>query len=425
MVNENSIQSLWCSKKNSSQSFDVESKCSLCGKLIQTEYCFCSLKKSIECQLCKEKFSDLKNFKTHMGYHQKDNSSEITKKFAVKQTLQSTIVDDVSSKYKSLTNECSLIQIVIEESKKTSSDEVEKSCLKCGEIFNSKLGLIAHSLCHSEKEFNRKEYRCDRCNRDFTSASRLSIHISCTHVKNKKFKCCVCKKGFSTTSTLEAHKRLHLGIKPYKCDECGKAYSQSGNLAYHKSTHSGVKSFVCHLCGKAFLTAGILLNHERRHSGLKPFVCDVCGRAFTDNYSMTSHKIIHTGVRSFMCDCCGKAFVHKHTLASHKRIHTGEKRYKCPICVRAFTQLSTMLQHKNTHTGEKAYTCLCGKSFTQQSSLARHKRLHDSNLHSFSCQLCDKKFSYKSTLYKHHRKNHDVYRPQSFYNKGIILSVSK
>jgi Putative transcriptional repressor regulating G2/M transition len=102
--------------------------------------------------------------------------------------------------------------------------------------------------------------------------------------------------GYSSSNTLEAHKRLHLGIRPYKCDICGKSYSQSGNLAYHKSTHSGVKSHVCHLCGKAFLTAGILANHERRHTGLKPFVCDQCGRAFADNYTLTHHKVC------FFCD---------------------------------------------------------------------------------------------------------------------------
>nr|CAD7410073.1 unnamed protein product [Timema poppensis] len=290
------------------------------------------------------------------------------------------------------------------------------------DIFRTKLKLLTHKMSHAKKNVI-STCMCKYCNRTFVSTVRLHIHITKMHKEKTRYICDVCNKGFSSANTLEAHKRLHMGIKPYKCDLCEKSYSQSGNLTYHKSTHVGVKSYVCHLCGKAFLTSGILANHERRHTGLKPYICDVCGRAFADNYTLTHHKVVHSGVRSFMCDVCGKVFVHKDTLASHKRIHSGEKKYKCTICNHAFTQMSTMLQHRNTHTGEKSYRCRCGKAFTQQSSLARHKRLHDEEVKSFSCHMCGKKFAYKSTLYKHNRRTHDPIMMQVEFH-GLLTQAN-
>ena len=149
------VTDLSCLSSSSESSFECDSMnkqndtCKLCGKVMRSKFCFCSLKKELQCVLCKELFSELANFRNHVKDHMKPNSCK--DKSINKVTASPMDIHNASN---------TLIKIETVEKKPSIPVKKSQTCVKCGETFETKLSLMAHSLCHTEKAIDTRIYSC-------------------------------------------------------------------------------------------------------------------------------------------------------------------------------------------------------------------------------------------------------------------------
>ena len=168
-------------------------------------------------------------------------------------------------------------------------------CPLCEKIFESKAGIIGHSLNHKGLE----KLECPTCKREFKGKGVLDKHIAVVHERKKTHLCTICGKAFSTGSyILKQHIRMvHEGKRPHVCDTCGKTFKRPHQLKNH-----------------------ILSSHG---DGKKPFQCPSCDKTFTLKHNMLKHAFIHTNIRPYECNACDDKFKRSHHLTTHMRTVHG------------------------------------------------------------------------------------------------------
>lgn len=110
------------------------------------------------------------------------------------------------------------------------------------------------------------------------------------------YACTACNKKFTTAHGLEVHvRRSHNGRRPFECDICQKTFGHAVSLSQHRAVHSQDKSFSCKQCGKCFKRSSTLSTHLLIHSDTRPYPCQYCGKRFHQKSDMKKHTYIHTG----------------------------------------------------------------------------------------------------------------------------------
>nr|CAD7600294.1 unnamed protein product [Timema genevievae] len=179
----------------------------------------------------------------------------------------------------------------------------------------------------------RKQKFPVKCNRTFSNASNLRIHMNNKHTDHtpESYACQLCGKQFKQKGNLKVHLDSRCGSEPrHACSVCGKAFMSVGSLSTHFLLHTGEKTFLCRFCGKNYRLKVEMQRHERTHTGEKPFVCKVCGKAFAHRESLITHATLHTGLRPYMCESCGSTFSCIGNLIKHRQTHNR----RCQIAAR-------------------------------------------------------------------------------------------
>ena len=80
----------------------------------------------------------------------------------------------------------------------------------------------------------KKTFECDTCGNRFKEKSKLKIHISSVHERNRPFECEICQMSFAEKRNLIRHiASVHEKKRPFKCDSCPKTFARKEKLNAH------------------------------------------------------------------------------------------------------------------------------------------------------------------------------------------------
>uniref|UniRef100_A0A667YCQ2 Zinc finger protein 384 a n=1 Tax=Myripristis murdjan TaxID=586833 RepID=A0A667YCQ2_9TELE len=138
-------------------------------------------------------------------------------------------------------------------------------CPHCSKSFANSSYLSQHIRIHS----GAKPYTCSYCQKTFRQLSHLQQHTR-IHTGDRPYKCVHpgCEKAFTQLSNLQSHRRQHNKDKPYKCHNCNRGYTDAASLEVHLSTHTvkHAKLYSCGLCNRSYTSETYLMKHMRKHN---------------------------------------------------------------------------------------------------------------------------------------------------------------
>ena len=322
------------------------------------------------------------------------------------------------------------------------------NCNQCPKVLFCEESLKKHTKSHNA--YQRKEFVCKTCCRNFQLPTQLLLHEKISHT-SQIFPCTLCAKEFPykpyldnhmnkshkqgsmkvpctypgclavfTLSNLKVHMMKHSRDKLYECKKCDKTFKHAQGLKRHQAVHSGEKRHKCSVCPYDTHDPVLLKRHVLRHFGEKLHKCESCQKTFMLLSSRNSHnKNVHLKIKSFKCNLCDKfAFSSNKDLSRHKRQHGDEpqaKPFSCErqLCKKTFAKGSSLKQHERSHTGEKTHLCnVCHKRLACKTSLDFHKRTHTGEK-PYSCKYCQESFSQSSNFWRHVKIAHTGEAPFS------------
>ncbi|KAM9385064.1 zinc finger protein 384a isoform 3-T3 [Pholidichthys leucotaenia] len=148
---------------------------------------------------------------------------------------------------------------------KSHTEAKPHKCPHCSKSFANSSYLSQHIRIHS----GAKPYTCTYCQKAFRQLSHLQQHTR-IHTGDRPYKCNHpgCEKAFTQLSNLQSHRRQHNKDKPYKCSNCNRGYTDAASLEVHLSTHTvkHAKLFSCGLCNRSYTSETYLMKHMRKHN---------------------------------------------------------------------------------------------------------------------------------------------------------------
>lgn len=225
----------------------------------------CELKEVI-CEICAEKFKSIHSLKQHMVQHGDPKFECIicSKKFHRKYVLSNHIL---------------------------SHGTPQLPCEICGKKLKTKKCLKVHMLQHG----GEKKYSCVTCGKKFLQRTNMIRHQE-THSNQNIFKCPICNKTFMSKFNLKNHQETHnFQLKNYKCEKCHKEFTKNHLLKKHYMHTHLDKVYSCPYCPRKFKHRNSIRRHlQQAHASCKAEWSDpvVISSLLVEAKNVTNKEII-------------------------------------------------------------------------------------------------------------------------------------
>ncbi|XP_041843183.1 zinc finger protein 791 [Melanotaenia boesemani] len=287
-------------------------------------------------------------------------------------------------------------------------------------------------------------YRCEICNRSFTSLQSLHRHQQYRNTE-RGYKCTLCCKIFEDRQDLKKHLQSHISEKFHWCGYCGKRFLKVDALNVHqKETHSLgkpenklekklEKSYTCKKCKLSFFWMSDFQTHSMYQCKGKEL-----DSVFASEIEIEVNSKIHDDTQLINCHSNGISYIKngesKLSRDTSSKIETEPTftPYRCGLCGDRFDKLAALKEHHVTHQTQeeidklnqesqkpfkrrvqpknrrrrgsnpngKLHPCKhCHRVFNHSSSLSRHMRYHKGTMH--TCVFCGRHFPQRCDLRRH------------------------
>ncbi|XP_041058141.1 POZ-, AT hook-, and zinc finger-containing protein 1 isoform X1 [Carcharodon carcharias] len=291
--------------------------CELCGKAFRDVYHLNRHKlshsgeKPFECPICHQRFKR----KDRMTYHIRSHDGAVGKPYICISCGKGFSRPDHLNGH----------------IKQVHTAERPFKCQTCEASFATKDRLRSHLTCHEEK------VPCQVCGK-YLRAAYMTDHVK-KHNEGPNNICNICNKGFSTASYLRVHIKTHHGVplpNSHTSDPCDRRCKPQPQIMIHKQTQSGEMAF--HFDRTRSLQDGEMDGLKCQHQDSQDN-----SDSFGDLSDISDLKspLKHDQDESFQCDINNG----KVKIEANAEQYTEPKKYTCPDCGSVFKSKSYLNKH--------------------------------------------------------------------------------
>ncbi|KAL2716898.1 oocyte zinc finger protein XlCOF6-like isoform X3 [Vespula squamosa] len=241
--------------------------------------------------------------------------------------------------------------------------ELNLECPRCNRCYSSKKSLERHILTHNEKEF-----KCEKCEKQFFHVDKLLQHgkLHGSSQKSNLVPCKICNKSFRKTDTMVRHLNVHKRVNPKEVFSILKEIRDRRKLennvqsleinnrsvvsvqdqkniedqkAFDIDANDSIKKLTKQMSDAEekidnFYTSGSDSNSDNKSDSFDKSVplyrCEQCTKCYSAERSLQRHLLIHDEKR-FVCNVCNMKFFRQDRLKSHRERYGHDEDKDCSI----------------------------------------------------------------------------------------------